>query len=153
MQGTTLSTLIVRLLRTPSSLVTMTTLCVCIYAILSATRVNNSVLLSLCRSKLRQFAGNLPLPVTLRLTPVLDLILFLPSELKLEDITKNMSVMWYFAEYSYRVCRTSIVASSSNVVACRGVRVFIIAEPSMMIASASGSVSMIVAWVSRIAAS
>ena len=48
---------------------------------------------------------------------------------------------------------TSIAASSSNVVACRGVRVFIIAEPSMMMTSASGSVSRIVACVSQMAAS
>ena len=41
--------------------------------------------------------------------------------------------------------RTSIAAF-----AFRGVSVFIIVEPSM--ASASGSVSMIVAWVSRMAA-
>ena len=85
----TSSRLFVRLQKTPSSLMAMTTLGVCMSAQLSARTLNSSDLLSLCRRKPRPFAGNLPFLVTFRLSPVLDLISFLPSDLRPGRHSKN----------------------------------------------------------------
>lgn len=69
LQGATSARLMVWLLTASSSFGHNDHLCAAICAILSARKLNNSVLLSLSRRKFRQFEGTLSFSVTLRLTP------------------------------------------------------------------------------------
>ena len=120
LQGDTPSRLIVWLLSTFSSLVTITVLGDGICSILSARKLNRSVLLSLSRKKLRQFEGTLHLLVTLRLAPCPRFDLASSFRLDGRYTSHTMSVLSYLMEYARIVGMTSNVVYSSNVFGDRG---------------------------------
>ena len=119
LHGTTLARLIVWLLTVSSSLVTMTTFGVAIHAILSARKLNSTVLLSLSLGKFRQFEEILPSLVTLRLTS--RLCINLVSTLRFDDLwtLNTMSVLLYLEEYACffeRTLSTAYFQTSLNFV-------------------------------------
>jgi hypothetical protein len=79
---------------TPSSWVTITVLLGHIFTILSAKKLNSSVLMLLSLKKLRQFCGIFPLSVTLRLEHILPILQDLGVEKLWVAIGQGQSLKW-----------------------------------------------------------